>query len=307
MSFEAVSAPAGRACTSTAAIETIIEPRLRDLGGFQVRRVLPSVRRRRVGPFVFLDHLGPTEFGAGVGIDVRPHPHIGLATVTYLWEGAILHRDSLGSAQRITPGAINWMTAGRGIVHSERTPPAERARAERVHGIQLWVALPLEHEETVPDFQHHPTHTLPCFERDGTSVRVLAGSAFGQVSPVRVLSPLFYADVWLRAGAEIALPLEYAERAAYLVEGALACGAESLVEPQLLVFHGGIPVTLRAQADTRVLLLGGAELEGTRLLWWNFVSSSSERLELAKRDWKEGRFPLVPGDAEERIPLPDGP
>jgi hypothetical protein len=307
VSFEAISEPAGRACSSTPVIETIIEPRIRDLGGFQVRRVLPSVRRRHVGPFVFFDHLGPTEFGAGTGLDVRPHPHIGLSTVTYLWEGAILHRDSLGSEQRITPGAVNWMTAGRGIVHSERTPRDERALGQRVHGIQLWAALPLEHEETAPEFQHHPIDALPRLEQDGVRVRLLAGSAFGLVSPVRVYSPLFYADVWLPAGAEIALPLEYAERSAYLVEGALACGDESVAEPKLLVFHGGIHVRLRAEADTRLLLLGGAALEGARLMWWNFVSSSSERIERAKRDWKEERFPLVQGDVEERIPLPDGP
>jgi redox-sensitive bicupin YhaK (pirin superfamily) len=307
LSFEELAVPAGRVCTSTPAIDTIIEPRSRDLGGFQVRRVLPSVRRRQVGPFVFLDHLGPTEFAAGIGLDVRPHPHIGLATVTYLWEGAILHRDSLGFAQRITPGAVNWMTAGRGIAHSERTPAAERALGHRVHGIQLWAALPLEQEEAPPGFQHHPADTLPHFEQGDASVRLLAGAAFGHVSPVRVSSQLFYADVWLPAGAEIALPLEYAERAAYLVEGALTCGAESLSEPKLLVFHAGIAVGLRATRDTRVLLLGGAALEGARLMWWNFVSSSSERLERAKLDWKEGRFPLVHGDVEDRIPLPDGP
>jgi len=288
-------------------IDTIIEPRRKDLGGFAVRRVLPSVRRRHVGPFVFLDHMGPTEFAAGSGIDVRPHPHIHLATVTYLWEGVVEHRDSIGSHQSIEPGAINWMTAGSGIVHSERTPLSIRAASHRLHGIQLWVALPADREEMPPEFHHHPASTLPVIERDGVHVRLLAGAAFGQVSPVRVCSPLFYADAWLTRGKELTLPGQYPERAVYLVEGSIECAGAVFDQPRLLAFDGALPIHLRANEDARVLLLGGAPLEGPRYMWWNFVSSSQERIERAKQDWSEGRFPLVPGDERERVPLPDGP
>jgi redox-sensitive bicupin YhaK (pirin superfamily) len=286
-------------------LDCVIEPRLRDIGGFSVRRVLPFVRRRQVGPFVFLDHMGPVDFAAGSGIDVRPHPHINLATVTYLWEGTIDHRDSLGSFQSIRPGAINWMTAGRGIVHSERTPLALRAGAHRLHGIQSWVALPAEREEMEPEFHHHDANSLPRIERSGLSISLLAGVAFGVSSPVRVYSPLFYADAALAAGAELELPAEYPERAAYLVAGSLSLGGRVFSTPQMLVFHAG-SVRLHALSEARVLLLGGAALEGPRHIWWNFVSSSRERIERAKQDWREGRFPLVPGDAGERVPLPEG-
>ena len=286
--------------------ELIIEPRLRDLGGFAVRRVLPSLRRRHVGPVVFFDHVGPTEFTPGTGMDVRPHPHINLATVTYLWEGVIDHRDSLGSFQAIRPGAINWMTAGRGIVHSERTPADVRSGAHRLHGIQLWVALPAEREEMAPEFHHHSAESLPRWEQAGCSLQLLAGSAFGAVSPVQVHSPLFYADAVLQAGAELELPGEYPERAAYLVQGSLSLGDQLLTEPQLLVFHPG-SARLRAASEARVLLFGGTPLESPRHIWWNFVSSSPERIERAKRDWREGRFPLVPGDEQESVPLPEGP
>jgi redox-sensitive bicupin YhaK (pirin superfamily) len=292
--------------TTPSSLESLIEPRTRDLGGLTVRRVLPSVRRRHVGPFVFLDHMGPVEFAAGTGMDVRPHPHINLATVTYLWEGTIDHRDSLGSFQAIEPGAINWMTAGRGIVHSERTPPMSRSASHRLHGIQLWVALPAEREEMAPEFHHHSAESLPLIERAGASIRLLAGSAFGVTSPVQIYSPLFYADVVLRAGAELVLPGEVPERAAYLIHGSLALGTERVLsEPQLLVFHPG-EASVRAVGETRLLLLGGSPLESVRHIWWNFVSSSKERIERAKQDWSEGRFPLVPGDDSERIPLPEG-
>jgi redox-sensitive bicupin YhaK (pirin superfamily) len=287
-------------------LEQIIEPRARDLGGFSVRRVLPSSRRRQVGPVVFFDHMGPVDFAPGAGMDVRPHPHINLATVTYLWEGVIDHRDSLGSFQPIRPGAINWMTAGRGIVHSERTPAEVRAAAHRLHGTQLWVALPAEHEQMPPEFQHHPAHSLPQREQPGCSLRLLAGSAFGAVSPVRVASPLFYADAVLQAGAELDLPAEYPERAAYLLEGSLSLDDTLLTGPQLLVFHEG-PARLRAASAAHVLLFGGTPLESARHIWWNFVSSSAERIERAKQDWREGRFPLVPGDEQERVPLPEEP
>jgi len=289
-----------------AAIELLIEPRVRDIGGFEVRRVLPSVRRRQVGPVVFFDHMGPVEFVPGTGMDVRPHPHINLATVTYLWEGVIDHRDSLGSFQPIRPGAINWMTAGRGIVHSERTPADVRSGGHRLHGVQLWVALPAAREQMAPEFHHHPTESLPLWEQAGCTIRLLAGSAFGAVSPVQVCSPLFYADVALPAGAELELPGEYPERAAYLVQGSLSLPERLLTAPQLLVFHQG-PARLRAATETRVLLFGGTPLESPRHIWWNFVSSSLDRIELAKQDWREGRFPLVPGDEGERVPLPDGP
>ncbi|HKO91993.1 MAG TPA: pirin family protein [Polyangiaceae bacterium] len=288
-------------------IDSIIEPRLKDLGGFAVRRVLPSVRRRHVGPFVFLDHMGPSEFAPGNGLDVRPHPHINLATVTYLWEGVVEHRDSIGSHQAIQPGAINWMTAGSGIVHSERTPLSMRAATHRLHGIQLWVALPEQREEMPPEFHHHPASTLPVIESGGVELRLLAGAAFGGVSPVRVHSPLFYADAWLRRGQVLTLPGEYPERAVYLVQGSIECAGAAFDQPRLLAFDGPLPIQLRATEESRLLLLGGAPLEGPRYMWWNFVSSSKQRIERAKQDWSEGRFPLVPGDERERVPLPNGP
>jgi redox-sensitive bicupin YhaK (pirin superfamily) len=292
--------------SAAAQLESVIEPRRRDIGGFAVLRVLPFVRRRSVGPFVFLDHMGPAQFDAGAGIDVPPHPHINLATVTYLWEGALDHRDSVGSFQTIQPGAINWMTAGRGIAHSERTPAALRSGGHRLHGVQSWVALPAEREQMAPEFQHHPAASLPRIEQPGLSISLLAGVAFGVTSPVRVFSPLFYADAALEAGAQLELPAAYPERAAYLVAGSLALGEQVWSAPRLLVFHPGV-VQLQAVSAARVLLLGGEPLEGPRHIWWNFVSSSRERIEAAKRDWREGRFPLVPGDEAERVPLPEAP
>lgn len=257
-----------------------------------------------VGPFTFFDQMGPAAFGTGGGIDVAPHPHIGLATVTYLFEGGILHRDSLGSHQAIRPGDINWMTAGRGIVHSERTPEEHRRKGSRLHGLQLWVALPLTHEETEPSFRHHPGATLPELDRDGVRLRVLAGTAFGLTSPVEALSPLFCVDVTMSAGSDLPLPGEHEERAAYVVEGVLRCGAEHAPKGRMLVFSTQARAHLGAEQPARVVLLGGAPLEGRRYIDWNFVSSSKERLERAKKDWKEGRFPKVPGDEVEFIPLP---
>lgn len=290
------------AATPFARLELRIEPRARDIGGFAVRRVLPFVRRRQLGPFVFLDQLGPAELAAGTGIDVPPHPHIGLATVTYLWEGEIDHRDSVGSFQTIRPGEINWMTAGQGIVHSERTPAALRAGPHRVHGIQLWVALPREREEMAPEFHHHSADTLPHIEQPGVSIRLLAGAAFGASAPVRVYSPLAYADVELEAGAQLVLPPEYSERAVYLLQGALQLDDGEHAAPQLLVFHAGA-ARVMAVGRTRLLLLAGEPL-GERHMWWNFVSSSSERIERAKRDWNEGRFPLLSADPDTKEPLP---
>jgi redox-sensitive bicupin YhaK (pirin superfamily) len=296
-----------------AAIETIIVPRTRDLaGGFEVRRVLPSGERRTVGPFVFFDQMGPTILPAGTGLDVRPHPHIGLATVTYLFDGEILHRDSLGTVQPIRPGAANWMTAGRGIVHSERTPPEFRTGGGRLFGIQTWVGLPKDREEVEPAFAHHAEDVLPVIDGDGKRVRVIAGALYGASSPVAVFSETLYADAALAEGARLELPVEYEERAVYIAEGRIAIGAETFEAGRMLVFRRGDRVTLTADGAARLLLLGGEPLDGPRHLWWNFVSSSTERIEQAKADWREGRFPKVPGETEfiplpEESPLPHAP
>jgi redox-sensitive bicupin YhaK (pirin superfamily) len=282
----------------------IIEPRLHDLGGFGVRRVLPHLEARHVGPFVFFDHIGPAAFPPGQGIDVRPHPHIGLATVTYLFEGAIEHRDSLGFVQVIRPGDVNWMTAGRGIVHSERTPAPERAGGHGLHGIQVWVALPRDAEETAPSFHHHCAGTLPLFEREGVSLRLVLGTAYGHDSPVRTFSDMFYLGAEFPAGASLRLPPEHAERGVYVAAGTLAVDGIELPAQHLAVLAPGKDVELRASDWVQAILFGGASLDGERHLWWNFVSSSRERIEQAKRDWVESRFGTVPGDAEF-IPLPD--
>lgn len=305
--------PASRGGDSLVA--AVIQPRQRDLGGgFWVRRVLPGLKHRAIGPFVFFDHFGPTRFAPGQGLDVRPHPHINLATVTYLFEGEIVHRDSLGSLQPIRPGAINWMTAGRGIVHSERTSAALRAAGSSVHGIQLWVGLPREHEETAPEFHHHPADTLPAVAAAdvgrGVRIRVLVGRAFGVESPVRVLSPLSYLDVELDAGATAELPADIGQRAAYLISGKLFVGAQPLSASEMAVFETGKPVTLRAAEPARLVVIGGDPFSEPRHIWWNYVSSRPERIEQAKRDWlqrrgaPDGPFPLVPGDDAEFIPLP---
>jgi redox-sensitive bicupin YhaK (pirin superfamily) len=283
----------------------ILEGRQRDIDGFPLVRVLPSPRRRLVGPFIFFDHIGPADVAPGQGLDVRPHPHINLATVTYLFEGEFTHRDSLGFEQVIRPGAINWMTAGRGIVHSERTPAALRKTGSRLHGLQIWVALPKEQEEVLPDFHHHGAETLPAFEQDGIAIRVLAGAAFGRTSPVRTLSPLFYVETKLPAGARLRMPDGYADRAAYVVEGAVRSAAERAHRAQMILFDEGDEAVVEAEEPSRVMLFGGARLDGERHIYWNFVSSSPERIERAKREWQEGRFPRVPGDETEFIPLPD--
>jgi len=289
---------------ATAALATVLEARAHDIGGLTVGRVLPSMARRMIGPFIFFDHMGPAALAAGGGLDVRPHPHIGLATVTYLFEGEIIHRDSLGSQQAIRPGDINWMTAGAGIVHSERTDPQQRARGARLHGVQLWIALPAQHEETAPQFHHHDAATLPTLERAGVEVRLLAGEAYGRRAPVKTFSPLFYADVSLLAGAEFPVTDEYTERAAYIVQGDVTCGPERAGPGRMLVFAAGAAAALRTTGGARLVLLGG-EPVGERHIYWNFVASSRERIERAKRDWREGRFPRVPGDEFEFIPLPD--
>jgi len=256
-----------------------------------------------VGPFTFLDQMNGG-FAAGEGLDVPPHPHIGLATVTYLFEGEIVHRDSLGSRQPIRPGDINWMTAGRGIVHSERTAADQRKLGSRLHGLQLWVALPLAHEEAEPSFHHHPGTLLPERDQEGVRLKVLAGTAFGMTSPVATLSSLFYVDAVMSAGSTLSLPSEHEERAVYVIEGSVGCGTERTAAGRMLVFVPGASVSLRADSQARVVVLGGAPLDGTRHIYWNFVSSSRERIERDKRDWREGRFPKVPGDEVEFVPLP---
>jgi len=285
--------------------ELVIEPRLHDLGnGFIVRRLLPFRLRRQVGPFVFFDHFGPVDLAAGRGMDVRPHPHIGLATLTYLYEGAIGHRDSLGSDQVIRPGDVNWMTAGRGIVHSERTPAPERAAGHRLHGLQTWLALPLASEDAEPEFFHHDAATLPEDERDGVRLRVVAGSAFGMESPVRVYSPTLYVDARFAAGSRLVLDAEHAERAVYPIEGTVAIDGKVLAPGHMHVLAPGGDVEISATEPARVLICGGATLDGERVLWWNFVASSHARIERAKADWAHQRFGQVPGETEF-IPLPD--
>ncbi|HEV2161853.1 MAG TPA: pirin family protein [Stellaceae bacterium] len=288
-----------------AEIDLVIEPRTRDLGdGFEVRRVLPFAKRHMVGPFIFFDHFGPTKFRAGTGLDVRPHPHIGLATITYLFDGEIMHRDSLGTAQVIRPGAVNWMTAGRGIVHSERTPPNVRRQQSPIYGIQSWVALPRAREEIDPGFEHVPEANLPLIEGDGVAVRLIAGRLFGKTSPVATQSPMFYADVTLRAGATVTMAPDYTQRAAYLLEGVVDCAGARHAPPLMLVFDSKARAAITAREPARLLLIGGEPLDGERHIWWNLVSSSAERIEQAKRDWQAGRFPQIPGDSDEFIPLP---
>jgi len=284
------------------AIAQVVESRKRDLGGFEVRRVLPWGGGRMVGPFIFLDQLGPVEFAPGQGIDVRPHPHVGLATVTYLFEGELVHRDSLGVVQTIRPGDVNWMTAGRGIVHSERTGPEKRASGQRMHGLQSWVALPREYEEAEPAFDHTPASKLPEHDGDGVKLRVIAGRAFGLASPVRVFSETFYVDVAMSAGAALDIPEEYAERAAYVPLGTVTAEGRDFGAGTLVIFATGSKARLVAKAASRVALLGGAPL-GKRHIWWNFVSSSSTRIEQARRQWADGAFTPVPGETES-IPLP---
>lgn len=283
-------------------IEVDIAARPRDLGGFTVGRVLPAIGHRMVGPFTFLDHMGPASLDE---MTVRPHPHINLATVTYLFEGAVVHRDSLGSHQTIAPGAINWMSAGKGIAHSERI--ARDGTQHHLHGLQLWVALPTAVEETAPFFEHTPASALPAHVDGGATLRVLCGEAYGEKSPVRVASPLFYVDVELAAGAAIALPREYSERAAYIVDGAVAIGGQRCETRHMAVFSKGAQPTLVAELPTRLVLIGGEPLDGPRYIWWNFVSSSKERIEAMAEVWRSGAWAKVPGDEIEFTPAPDGP
>lgn len=282
---------------------TVIEPRDRDLGGFSVRRVLPAAGVRMVGPFVFFDHMGPAQFPSGEGIDVRPHPHIGIATVTYLFEGEILHRDSLGFEQAIRPGDVNWMTAGRGIVHSERETAEVRATEHRLNGIQSWIALPKTDEETEPSFFHHPADSLPEFSQGAATLRLIAGNAFGHTAPAKTFSKMFYLDAQLPAGASVTLPDDHQERAIYVADGAVSIAGETYGTGKMAVFAPGSDVTAETVDGSRIMLLGGAPMDGPRHIWWNFVSSSKERIEQAKDDWVNGRFETVPGESEF-IPLP---
>jgi redox-sensitive bicupin YhaK (pirin superfamily) len=287
-------------------LEMVIIPRAHDIGGFEVRRALPAKDRQMVGPFIFFDQMGPGEFLSGSGLDVRPHPHIGLSTVTYLFEGRIQHRDSLGTALPISPGDVNWMTAGRGIAHSERSVEGDRALTRRLSGIQSWVALPKSAEEVAPDFAHHPGASLPMLEDGGVTLRLIAGEGWGIRAPVAVHSPLFYADALLAPDARLPLPDHHEERAAYVLEGEVTLAGDRFEPGRMLVFRAGDRLALQAgPRGARLLLLGGAAMDGPRYLFWNFVSSSRERIEQAKQDWAGRRFPLVPGDEAEFIPLPE--
>jgi redox-sensitive bicupin YhaK (pirin superfamily) len=293
--------------TDIDSVEMIILPPVRDLGdGFTVRRALPSAHRRMVGPFIFFDQMGPAILTPGEGLDVRPHPHIGLATVTYLLEGNIMHRDSLGSVQEIRPGEVNWMTAGRGIVHSERSPDAARSSGGPIYGLQTWVALPTAHEETDPQFFHHGADVIPSASGDGVAVTVVAGTSDGMTSPVKTFSDMLYADVVLEAGARYRLKAEHVERAAYVIAGEVGVEGQSgtFAPTELVVFKPGAEIVLRAEnGPARLMLVGGEPLAEPRHIYWNFVSSSKERIEQAKADWQEDRFEHVPGETEF-IPLP---
>ena len=285
-------------------ITTILKPHTRDLGGFTVRRVLPSAAHQMIGSFIFFDHMGPVVMPPGQGLDVRPHPHIGLATVTYLFEGEIEHRDSLGSVQVIRPGDVNWMTAGRGIVHSERSPAAVRAAGATMQGIQTWVALPVSAEETAPQFFHHPKATLPVVQTDGSTVRMIAGHGFGLRSPVDVFSPTLYAAIEFAANASLTIPPEHIERAVYAVDAPLLVDGQRLDPGQMAVLSAGQAVQVIAPAAARAMLIGGAPMDGRRFIWWNFVASSKQRIDTAKADWAAERFDPVAGETE-RIPLPE--
>jgi redox-sensitive bicupin YhaK (pirin superfamily) len=286
-------------------IEMLIQPRLRDLGGFSVSRILPALERKTVGPFIFFDHMPARDVPPGEGMNVRPHPHIALATVTYLFEGEFVHRDSLGSHEMVRPGDINWMTAGRGIVHSERTHPDRVRTGGRSHGIQLWVALPRVHEETEPAFHHHDKDALPRVNGPGYSARILIGEAFGKRSPVKIFSPMFYVDVEAEAGSVLELPHEYEERALYLLSGQVRSAGKTFDHTQMIIFKKNRQIRLHIESKARFILLGGDPLDGPRFIWWNFIASSQDRIEQAKQDWKDGRFPKIPGDSEEFIPLPE--
>ena len=291
------------------AVDTIILPPVRDLGdGFSVRRALPSAHRQMVGPFIFFDQMGPAAFRSGEGLDVRPHPHIGLATVTYLLDGEILHRDSVGSVQAIRPGEVNWMTAGSGIVHSERTAPDARAEGSPLFGLQTWVALPAGHEEAASSFSHHKADAIPKTDADGVAMTVIVGHHDGLVSPVKTFSDMVYADIALAPGARYQLRAEHIERAVYVVAGEVDAQGQTgaFATGELIVFKPGAEIILASERGARLMLIGGEPFPEKRHIYWNFVSSRPERIEQAKQDWRARRFPGVP-DEHEFIPLPDDP
>ncbi len=311
MSYSPCPDPVLGNAESVDAVETLIVPRAVDLGEMEVRRALPSKKRQMVGPFIFFDQMGPAEFLTDQGIDVRPHPHINLATLTYLFEGQIHHRDSLGTDLAIEPGAVNWMKAGRGIVHSERTAPERRATGQRLFGLQTWMALPENEEETDPAFMHHGKTDLPVVEAEGLKARLIAGSAFGASSPLRTASDTLYGDVTLAPGASAPIAANAEERALYTIHGQIEVTGGTFGPGQLLVLRPGDEITVRALPDgtgdhARFMLFGGAPMDGPRYIWWNFVSSRPERIEQAKEEWAKGRFETVPGDEEEFIPVPEG-
>jgi len=293
------------------AIETVIVPRARDIGGFEVRRALPASARQMVGPFIFFDQVGPAEFITGSGIDVRPHPHIGLATVTYLYRGEFQHRDSLGTDQMIHPGAVNWMIAGNGVTHSERTSAATRRTPHDLFGIQTWVALPDDAEENDAAFEHHAKATLPFWEAEGKQVRLILGRAYGETAPVKTFTDMFYADVVLEPGAKLPLPDDHEDRGLYVVSGEISVAGDTFAAGRMMVFRPGDQISVSAgERGARLMILGGETLNGPRHIWWNFVASSREKIDAAKEawaagDWAHGRFQLPPGDTDEFIPLPD--
>ena len=295
--------PVGTADGPPAGIEMVIAPRTSDIGAFEVQRLLPSRRRRMVGPFIFVDRMGPARLTMENPLQVRPHPHIGLATVTYLFSGEIMHRDSLGVHQKIEPGAVNLMTAGRGIVHSERSDPEALAAGIDLFGMQIWMALPHALEETDPAFKHFPADALPHFQDGAASVTLVAGSYRGATAPVETATGTIYADIQLPAGASLSIPADYDERALYAVSGGVEICGGAVETGHLAVLAEGLETPVRALRDSRLLLLGGDPADGPRHIWWNFVSSRKDRIEQAKEDWKAGRFPAVPGDSDY-IPLP---
>jgi redox-sensitive bicupin YhaK (pirin superfamily) len=305
MSWQPSNDPIPGDARSCDAIEHVIVPRARDLGGFQVRRALPAAEKQMVGPFIFFDQMGPAEFLIGGGIDVRPHPHIGLATVTYLFEGEVFHRDSLGTSLAIRPGEVNLMTAGRGIVHSERETSAAKAVTRRLFGIQAWAALPKSHEEAVPGFAHHGVDELPRIAGEGKRVRLVMGSAYGARSPVSFPHESLFAEAVLAPGAVLPLDPDYDERAVYVASGEIDIAGDTFGEGRLLVFKPGDRISILATAQSRLVLLGGEPMDSARHIWWNFVASSKERIEQAKEDWRRKRFALVPDDDKEFIPLPE--
>lgn len=294
------------AVSSSNGFFALIKPHLRDIDGLKVQRLLPSHPHKMVGPFVFFDHMGPTAFGPGAGLDVRPHPHIGLATVTFLFDGTILHRDSLGNVQPIRPGDVNWMTAGQGIAHSERTPGELRESGGALHGIQVWVALPKAYEGVAPSFEHHPAASLPTITSPGLSLRVIAGAAFGERAPTTTFSDMFYVAASMAGGTHLRMPAEYPERAVYPVDGEVFVNGNLLAAQHMAVLPAAQEITIEAKTNVRVMLLGGQPLDGDRFIWWNFVASNRQAIQQAKDRWRAQQFGSVP-DESEWIPLPDEP